>query len=104
MATVNKTSYLKFSTLFNIDNVIFFDTPDFPEIVPQDDDIVHKIESGEENRIDLLSYDFYKTAELWWVIMLANNKFLITDFKVGEDIIIPSPRYIQSEYLTKSKK
>ena len=42
-----------------------------PYIEPSDSDIV--IITEAEDRLDLLAYQFYKDASLWWVIAVYNN-------------------------------
>ena len=45
-----------------------------------------------ENRIDLFSYQQYKTSRLWWIIALANADIIadpIWDFKSGMTVFVP---------------
>jgi nucleoid-associated protein YgaU len=42
-----------------------------PYIEPSDSDIL--IITEEEDRLDLLAYQFYNDSNLWWVIALYNN-------------------------------
>ena len=43
-------------------------------------------------RIDLVSYEFYGTPELWWIIAEANGiAFPPDDLAVGDVLRIPSP-------------
>lgn len=101
---LEQNSYLKFSSLFNVDGVLFWDVPDFPVIEQQSDDLVYTVQSGDSSRIDLIAFDIYGDAELWWVILLANNLQLITDLTVGQILTIPSPRYIKSVYLNQVRR
>ena len=60
---------------------------DFPE---RSDDQYHLVESGEENRIDLISYEYYGTPLLYWVIAEASG---LTDpfvIPAGTTLRIPS--------------
>lgn len=43
----------------------------YPEIEPTEDDTY--IITTSDDRLDLLAYDFYGDASLWWVISTANN-------------------------------
>lgn len=56
------------------------------------DDIQYEIDSFYENRPDLLAYDLYGSAKLWWVFMHRNMN-AITDpiwgFTAGSIIYIP---------------
>lgn len=97
--TIPANSHLRFSKLMNVDNVLFWDVPNFPTIVPQDDDLLHTITDLDLGRLDLLAYDYYRDEELWWVIMLANGKDNINHFRIGEQITIPSPRYVITDLL-----
>ena len=42
-----------------------------PYIEPSDSDIL--IITEEEDRLDLLAYQFYNDSNLWWVIAVYNN-------------------------------
>lgn len=37
------------------------------------DDFFHEVKPEEERRLDLISYRYYQTPLLWWVIAEANN-------------------------------
>lgn len=111
---INANSYLLFSELQNIDGVEFWEMPEFPELLPQDDDLFVTIGKGERGqfvssedslRIDILSNRIYGTPHLWWILALRNNFEVVpTAFKLNETIIAPSPRYVFQEYLVKGKK
>jgi hypothetical protein len=56
------------------------------------DDVLFTITQTYHRRPDLLAYDLYKNANLWWVFMIRNpNEFNdpIWDFKAGKKIFIP---------------
>lgn len=36
-------------------------------------DNFHKVTLADENRLDIISFRYYNTPDLWWVIALANN-------------------------------
>lgn len=42
-------------------------------IVPDASDDLYKVPPGGENRLDAISYSFYNTPHLWWVIARVNN-------------------------------
>lgn len=58
----------------------------------ESDDIEYEIDSWYANRPDLLAYDLYGSAKLWWVFM-HRNMDVITDpiwsFETGTTIRIP---------------
>lgn len=114
MATeINPLSYLLFSKLVNADGIEFWTLSEFPQILPQDDDIFVKIGGGvlgqfvsteEALRIDLLSDRVYGTPQLWWVIARRNNFEIVPSaFKAGSLVIVPSPRYVFEEIITQAK-
>lgn len=43
----------------------------YPEIPPAEDDLY--LITTVEDRLDLLAYDYYNDASLWWVIASANS-------------------------------
>jgi len=56
------------------------------------DDFLYTIEAQYAHRPDLLAYDLYDTAELWWVFIQRNLDVLqdpIFDFTPGTQIYIP---------------
>ena len=60
---------------------------EFPE---RSDDQYHLVEAGEENRLDLISYKFYGTALLYWVIAEASGIDDPFDVPAGITVRIPS--------------
>ncbi|MAE85544.1 MAG: hypothetical protein CMB80_22605 [Flammeovirgaceae bacterium] len=61
----------------------------YPDIPERDDDIIHKVRSGE--RLDLLAHQYYNDVGLWWLISRA-NKLDPSDItlKAATDIRIPT--------------
>lgn len=58
----------------------------------EQDDILYEIDSFYENRPDLLAFDLYGSAKLWWVFMHRNMDVIsdpIWDFVSGTTIRIP---------------
>ena len=58
----------------------------------ESDDFLYTIEPQYENRPDLLAFDLYGEAALWWVFVQRNLDVLedpIYDFAVGKKIYIP---------------
>ena len=56
------------------------------------DDTVFTITETYSNRPDLLAYDLYKYADLWWVFAQRNPNVLVdplNDFKTGTIIFLP---------------
>lgn len=63
------------------------------------DDIEYEIDSWYEHRPDLLAFDLYGSAKLWWVFM-HRNMDIITDpiwsFKAGQTIRIPKKNVLEN--------
>ena len=56
------------------------------------DDYLYTIETQYTYRPDLLAYDLYKDAKLWWVFTQRNMDVLqdpVFDFVAGKQIYIP---------------
>jgi hypothetical protein len=50
------------------------------------------VESKYDRRPDLLAYDLYGNANLWWVIVHYNREALkdpLNDFRSGIEIVVP---------------
>ena len=46
----------------------------YPSVItPDPSDIFHTISAGEESRPDVISYMYYQTPELYWVILWVNG-------------------------------
>lgn len=98
---IRKTSRLKF-TMFLPDSdgdqegFDFFDLLDLPSIPPQPDDLKYTVLTTD--RIDSIATKFYGDPVLWWVVALANDfEILPDDLQEGDEIIIPSPRFVNSD-------
>lgn len=64
-------SHLIFSSLKRFNEVVFWERPNLPEIVPSDFDSFFPMQI--QDRIDNMSNDFYTDPLLWWALALANN-------------------------------
>jgi hypothetical protein len=54
-------------------------------------DMYFTVTSGVESRLDLVSYKFYQTPELWWVLADVNQIFFpAEELTVGTVLRIPS--------------
>jgi hypothetical protein len=64
-----------------------------PRTVPAEaDDVSFEITATYNNRPDLLSYDLYGDARLWWVFAQRNPNTLVDplgDFATGTTIFLP---------------
>jgi hypothetical protein len=108
---IRKNSWLNFSDLLGFNGVegtsgavdetiqdyTFWETPEFPDVVPQDGDLFIDITDQNLGRLDLVAFDMYGDADLWWVIALANNIELIpTDMIIGTKLRIPARGFVDS--------
>ena len=100
---INKNSWLNMADLLNTNDdsvsgsVTFWDTPDFPYLIPQADDVYVVIDQYHLGRLDLLAYQQYGDPDLWWVIALANNINVIpTDVVLGMSVRIPPKNYVDA--------
>ena len=70
----------------------FLDVMTNRAIPRQTDDQIMKINQTYQYRPDLLAYDLYDNAGLWWVFYQRNPNTLTApplDFKVGVNIYLP---------------
>lgn len=59
---------------------------------PQPDDVLTTISRVYQYRPDLMAYDLYNDANLWWVFAARNPNVLknpLNDFKSGVTILVP---------------
>lgn len=86
---VSKGSWLNLTDLLEFKEIIFWGQTEFPEIPFSDDDTYVKLTQQQAKQIDLVAYDFLGDPELYWVILLANNKDMPNQFVQNETIRIP---------------
>lgn len=77
----------------------FFDNWSLVKVSPHPSDVTTKIRSGEDHRLDLVSYRFYGNPRLWWVIALANGIYDPYSVVAGTELRIPSIDSISSFFL-----
>ena len=61
----------------------------------------YTVPKEEENRLDLISWYFYKTPELFWIIMAINDIIDPFDVKEGTVLKIPPKDFIEFELIRK---
>lgn len=70
----------------------YLDVLSIRPVSAESDDFLYTIEAQYEYRPDLLAYDLYGEAALWWVFVQRNLDVLedpIFDFTTGKKIYIP---------------
>ncbi len=88
MATYNNTSPW-YNTLTKQD---YLDVLSIRPVSAEPDDFLYTIESQYTYRPDLLAFDLYGEASLWWVFIQRNLDVLqdpIFDFTPGKKIYVP---------------
>jgi alpha-L-fucosidase len=70
----------------------FLDVANIPTLTIDASDLAYQIDAIYRYRPDLLAYDVYGDAKLWWVFSLRNPNVLqdpVFDFEPGVVIYIP---------------
>ena len=78
----------------------FLDVLEYRSISARGDDTLYTIDKVYQNRPDLLAYDLYGDAALWWVFVVRNPNVLrdpIFDFVPGVTIYVPKKATIQHD-------
>jgi hypothetical protein len=78
---------------------VFLDVLEYRIIPPKADDVQYIIDRVYKNRPDLLAYDLYGDANLWWVFAIRNPNVLknpLGDFLPGVLISIPKKETINA--------
>lgn len=73
-------------------NNLYLELLDIRPVPSESDDFLYIIETQYTHRPDLLAYDLYGNAKLWWVFVQRNMSILkdpIYDFEPGVSIYIP---------------
>ena len=73
-------------------NDLYLELLDIRPVPAEADDVRYVIENQYRNRPDLLAYDLYGNAKLWWVFVQRNMSVIkdpIYDFKPGTAIYLP---------------
>lgn len=84
----NKTSPYYTTQLLNG----YLDIMSFRDIPYQTDDLLFEVTNTYENRPDLLAYDLYQDASLWWVFAMRNKSKIkdpVFDLVAGAKIYLP---------------
>lgn len=73
-------------------NNLYLELLNIRPVPAESDDFLYTIENQYERRPDLLAYDLYGDAKLWWVFVQRNLEVIkdpIYDFVPGTKIYIP---------------
>ena len=67
----------------------------------RDGDVYHTVESGQEGKLDWISYIYYGTPYLWWLIARANKILNPLRIEAGRRLRIPAFPVLDMEELKK---
>lgn len=85
--------YTKFSPYYKTpENNLYLELLTIRPVPAEADDFQYVIQSQYQHRPDLLAYDIYGNAKLWWVIVQRNLDVIkdpIYDFEPGIVIYLP---------------
>lgn len=99
---IGQFSRLGLGAYLTLGGVEYWDFIDYPPPVVQSDDIIYQVEGSD--RFDTIAHRFYGQSSLWWVIALANDLELVPfGVLAGDQIRIPSPRYIFQVYFPSTR-
>jgi hypothetical protein len=79
-------------------NSFYLDLLEIRPVPSETDDFRYVIENQYRHRPDLLAYDVYGNAKLWWVFVQRNMSVLkdpIYDFEPGVVIFLPKKTNLQ---------
>lgn len=88
MATYNKSSPYRNTK----ENNLYLELLSIRPVPAEKDDFLYTIENQYRHRPDLLAFDLYGDAQLWWVFVQRNMSVIkdpIFDFEPGTQIYCP---------------
>ena len=94
MATYSQSSPYKSTP----QNNLYLELLEIRPVPAESDDFLYTIESQYQYRPDLLAYDLYGNARLWWIFVQRNMEVIkdpIYDFEVGKKIYLPKKSNLQ---------
>jgi len=63
--------YENIGTYKGIDGKVIYLPTQYPKLAPTNED--YYIITKDQDRLDLIAYDFYGDSTLWWVVAMAND-------------------------------
>src|SRR5574343_529251 len=76
--------------IYEYDGKLFYETYDRPSVETNSfNDKIHVVQMGEEKNFPLISFLYYGTVELWWLIAEANDIGDPFDVHAGDTLVIP---------------
>lgn len=98
MAEVSLTdgSWLNLTNLLEFNGIVFWDQTLYPDIPFSPNDVFIQLTTDQASRVDLIAFDAYGDAELFWIILLANNVDYPNQLIEGQTIRIPSQKTVDT--------
>lgn len=76
--------------LYEYNGELFHETYERPTIEKSYSDKIHEVTMGEEKNLPLISYNYYGSVRLWWLIAEANDISDPFDVHAGDILVIPN--------------
>lgn len=78
----------------------FYESYFFGDRPFHEEDAYHTVGAGEVGRLDLISFQYYQTTHLWWMIAEASGiSDPIQDVVAGMVLRIPAPNQVFAEIM-----
>lgn len=87
---ISNSRYANSYLLIDSDGNEYYESQDDLVIPERDSDRLHQVEVSEEGRLDLISYRYYNTSHLWWVIAKASDIYNPLEVKEGDILRVPT--------------
>ena len=97
----NRANFYRKVTVDNVDQLdpLSFQWLSFPKFLGKRGVRVHTVTQDEAGNAQLVSYNEYKTTNLWWIICLVNNITKpLEEFIPGIELSIPKREDIEEFY------
>lgn len=92
----NPSRYKSLARITDVEGDTYLETPEDIKFPLSSDDRFYEVTSDTRNRIEYISYMFYSTPLLWWVIATASDLEDPLVLPVGTMLRIPSTSTIYS--------
>lgn len=89
VSSVNLSRYKNTWRIIDEEGDFYQESVDPITIERSSSDIIHKVVAGEENRLDLIAYNYYKSPLYWWVIAEASGIYNPLEVPIGTVLIVP---------------
>jgi hypothetical protein len=87
---LQSSSWLQLTNLLEYQGFTFWDATQYPDIAYSDNDQYVCLTRIQADQIDLVADAIYGDPKLYWVLLLANDKFYPNEFTESETIRCPA--------------